>query len=286
MMLNPYHITGPATVSVSGGRSSGYMLWHILNAHDGKLPDNVIPVFANTGKEMPQTLDFLHDMERHWGVKVLWVEGSFSAKPYKAITKEVNYETASRDGRPFRELIEAKRYLPNRMARICTVEMKIKRIDDAATMCGLTGRRTEVLGMRADEPRRLRNPCGFEHTRKYPMAAAGVTRQTVHDWWANQPFNLNLPLLPDGSAPLGNCDFCFLKGIRKRVQIAQSNPELTHWWRERERETSQYRRDKGLKRDVYFENEWPVDRIIARASDERKQMELLDNSDIDCYCGD
>lgn len=58
-MSSPYRITGPAVVSFSGGRTSGYMLWHILDAHGGALPDDVKVVFCNTGKERPETLDFV-----------------------------------------------------------------------------------------------------------------------------------------------------------------------------------------------------------------------------------
>lgn len=54
-----YKLDDPAVVSFSGGRTSGYMLWHILNAHNGVMPDGVKVVFCNTGKERPETLDFV-----------------------------------------------------------------------------------------------------------------------------------------------------------------------------------------------------------------------------------
>ena len=53
--MNPYKINGPALISFSGGRTSGFMLWNILQAHNGKLPDDVYVTFANTGKEAPET---------------------------------------------------------------------------------------------------------------------------------------------------------------------------------------------------------------------------------------
>ena len=34
-MDNPYRLTGPAVVSFSGGRTSGMMLYHIIQAHGG-----------------------------------------------------------------------------------------------------------------------------------------------------------------------------------------------------------------------------------------------------------
>lgn len=73
-MTSPYLIEGPALISFSGGRTSGYMLWHILDAHGGALPADVHVCFANTGKEREETLRFVHDCETHWGVRIHWLE--------------------------------------------------------------------------------------------------------------------------------------------------------------------------------------------------------------------
>ena len=37
------------------------MLHNILDAYDGKLPEDGIVTFSNTGKEMPETLDFVKE---------------------------------------------------------------------------------------------------------------------------------------------------------------------------------------------------------------------------------
>ncbi len=60
-MLDPFLISGPAVISFSGGRTSAYMLWRILRAHGGALPDDVVVCFANTGREMSATLDFVRE---------------------------------------------------------------------------------------------------------------------------------------------------------------------------------------------------------------------------------
>ena len=39
MMNNPYFINEQAVISFSGGRSSAFMLYKILEAHNHKLPD-------------------------------------------------------------------------------------------------------------------------------------------------------------------------------------------------------------------------------------------------------
>ena len=47
--MNPYLITGPAQIGISGGRTSGHMVYKILEAHGGALPSDVHLFFQNTG---------------------------------------------------------------------------------------------------------------------------------------------------------------------------------------------------------------------------------------------
>ena len=45
---NPYRVPRPAFVSFSGGRTSAYMLKHIVDVYGGELPDDSAVVHANT----------------------------------------------------------------------------------------------------------------------------------------------------------------------------------------------------------------------------------------------
>ena len=108
--MNPYKIKGPALISFSGGRTSAFMLKQIIDAHGGTLPDDIYVTFANTGKEMPETLDFVQACSEHWGVKVHWLELEMADERPVYRTKEVTYETASRDGEPFAALIGRRSY--------------------------------------------------------------------------------------------------------------------------------------------------------------------------------
>ena len=99
MSASPYQIDGPALISFSGGRTSGFMLYQIIAAHSGALPDDVAVTFANTGKEREETLRFVHECETRWNVHVHWLE-----RTGKKQFVEVGHNNAARNGEPFAKL--------------------------------------------------------------------------------------------------------------------------------------------------------------------------------------
>jgi len=212
------------------------MLKHILDAHGGKLPDDVHVVFANTGKEMPQTLEFVAECGERWGVKITWLEYDSEAEDK---TREVTFSTASRNGEPFASLIRYVKYPPNPVARVCTFHLKVRRFEKFMARLGIE-EWNSVIGLRADEPRRVakqrrRNDTGGDRFfTTMPMAAAGATKEIVNEWWESQEFNLRLANI-GGVTPAGNCDLCFLKGKDTLVSLLREKPELATWWIEQER---------------------------------------------------
>ena len=101
--------------------------------------NDLIFMFANTGKEMPQTLDFVHDCDVNWNLGVVWIEYDKDTK-----FRIVNRETASEDGRPFTELIEKRSYLPNTVTRFCTSELKVKPMKKYLQSIGYKDRKSVV----------------------------------------------------------------------------------------------------------------------------------------------
>ena len=229
-MSNPFKITGPALVSFSGGRTSGYMLWHIIQAHGGVLPDDVHVVFANTGKEREETLRFVHECEIRWGIKIHWIEQSDrKAKSYNDRFIEVGYNSASRNGEPFRALIERKKYPPNSVMRFCTTELKIEPMKFFMKAQGYK-KWTNVVGLRADEAHRVARGISANDKGKdpwvsvFPLFEAGVTERNVRTWWSEQEFDLQL--LPFE----GNCDGCFLKARPKLMEVERTKAGTLQWW--------------------------------------------------------
>ena len=131
-MHDPFKITEPSVISFSGGRTSAYMLWRVLQAHGGKLPPDALVCFANTGKEDEATLEFVRDCSVNWGVKIHWIEYRHDEVGFA----EVDFDTASRDGEPFEALIRKVQFLPNSGMRICTTHLKIRPFRKYLGFCG------------------------------------------------------------------------------------------------------------------------------------------------------
>lgn len=228
-MSDPFRIAAPAIINVSGGRTSALMLRRTLDAHDGTLPDDVHPVFANTGMERPETLDFIAECESRWGVPIVWLERDGKGALHHRF-REVTYDTAARGGEPFAELIRDRQFLPNAVMRFCTEELKIHVARDYMLSRGYS-EWSSVLGLRRDEPARVarvRERSTGKVENLCPLYDAGVTKADVMAYWKTSDFDLRLR--PWES----NCDLCFMKGRPVRERIMRDHPELTAWWAEQE----------------------------------------------------
>jgi len=279
---NPYDIDLPAVVSFSGGRTSGYLLRHILDAKGGQ-PDDLAICFQNTGLEHYETYEFVHKCEENWGVNVVWLEYCLD-EDNKHATKIVDYETASRKGEPFTALIHKKQYLPNPVARICTANLKVRTAwRYLKELPGFQDGWTNCIGLRADEPRRvarLKSDSKLDEP-YFPLYHAGVTQEDVDAWWEGQPFNLTLP---GGGNGAGNCVGCFLKGGAKLENLMREMPEYFDWWREAERIPLKSKGGTGGK----FRVDRPSYEDIFQLT--RRQALLFDpnveDDTIPCFCAD
>lgn len=147
----------------------------------------------------------------------------------------VSYLTASRDGKPFRELIEKRKYLPNRVARFCTQDLKIRPMKKYCQKILGWDHWDNLVGIRYDEPRRWNKSKSVERNEVFgivhPLVDWKITKKDVLDYWDKMPFNLELKEYE------GNCDICFLKGKKKKQMIAREHPEKFDWWIKMEKET-------------------------------------------------
>jgi len=216
---------GNVLISFSGGRTSGFMLHQILDANGG-LPDRAKVTFANTGREMPETLDFVQECSDRWNVPITWLE--YAKHDGKVGFNVVNHNQASRDGEPFKLSLMSPKILPNVHRRFCTQELKVKTIKRYLVSIGWT-QWTQCIGIRADERRRVKSSTEKRWENWYPLYDAGATKQTVMDFWGKQSFDLRL-FGNKGSTPKGNCDGCFLKSEATLAMMWREHPDRMQWW--------------------------------------------------------
>lgn len=278
--MSPFEILEPTCISFSGGRTSAYMLWRVLEENNGKLPDDAVVCFANTGKEEEATLRFVDRCSKEWNVPIVWLE-YVDAEESKDRWKKVTFETASRNGEPFEAVIRKKSYLPNPVTRFCTIEMKIRTIANYLLHVGMCEKRSHGehmswVGIRADEPRRAAK---IQRDRT-PLVSAGITKQDVGDFWKKQNFDLELPNF-NGVTYHGNCDLCFLKGESQTRSLIAERPERALWWAKMEAlalaskpDGARFRKDRDSYQAMY-----------EYAKNQVPMFEQADES-IDCFCGD
>jgi|GEM_PF-6868923 len=125
MAIDPFKVDGPTCISLSGGRTSGYMLHRILQSNGG-LPDGSMVLFCNTGKEEEATLRFVRDMAEHWQVSVTWLEyrigGQFQVVTFDAASMEAMSKAAVRFA-----LADAKTDITALAARVAELESELER---------------------------------------------------------------------------------------------------------------------------------------------------------------
>lgn len=280
-MLDPFKIDGNTCISLSGGRTSAYLLHRALQSNGG-LPDGTLVLFCNTGKEEEATLRFVRDIAEHWQVPVTWLEyrlgGSFQV---------VDFDTASRSGEPYEQVIQQRNgVLPNLRARYCSSEMKTRTMHRYLRSLGWTDWET-MIGIRADEPRRAAkfrfNPhpeTKAEYVR-VPLVDAFVSARDVGEFWQAQPFDLALPNIK-GKTMHGNCDLCFLKPAAQVLSLIQEKPERAVWWAEQEQKAEGVAHGDGAR----FRNDRASYAQMAAFADQQTDMFDQDEEAIACFCGD
>lgn len=278
--MNPFRLDGPTCVSFSGGRTSAYMLRRILDAHGGAMPEDAHVLFANTGKERLETLDFVHECETRWNVRVRWLEAEIThgnAGKLRHGFREASYATASRNGEPFEAMIRARSFLPNPVMRACTTELKIRPMKAFAMSVGFD-HWTNAIGLRADEPRRVAKttaPTVDRWENACPLAAAGVTLADVSAFWSASPFDLQL------QPHEGNCDLCFLKGRSKIDRLIRARPQLADWW------ISMEALPFGKGTDARFRHDRPSYAAMRDRIERTPLLPMFDDEDaLPCACTD
>lgn len=271
--------------SLSGGKTSSYIAKHypaninifsLVRTNDKKLlfPDAKVRqiVSDRIGKEFVGTLEMdeiiytMLDLEQFIGYGINWISP-----------------------KTFEEVLEGHGgYLPNKMSRFCTVDMKVKPIaqwlhDTGATPCKMR------IGFRANEMRRAKNMIerqldGIEYFKfkvgekngrnqwkekeyrvtEFPLIEDGIYKDTIEEYWKDKPVRF---------AEFNNCVGCFHRSEIFLKHMSNKAPKQFQWFVDQETKA------KGtFKTGVTYE----------RIKNHKTQLDLFDDDFNDCdsgYCG-
>lgn len=168
------------------------------------MPGDIV-LFCDTGREHPKTYKFINDFEAFENIPVIRLSYPGGWEQF-LIDKGYNY-------------------LPNRTARNCTKELKVRTARKYLLSIGVKECQN-FIGFRADEKRRVDN-YDQRYVKYYPVFSLytkGIDNQKVNDYWSKKPYTLEIPHI------LGNCDCCFLKGKNAIIKILKVYPELADKW--------------------------------------------------------
>ena len=247
--------------SISGGQSSAYvaanypahfLLFALVCVEDRSLTPKdaglVKQVSDKIGREFIGTVEddtILHtilDLEQYLGQRIDWVAGE-----------------------PFEKVIDSKGgYLPNKMARYCTTEMKLRplfrfwrdNIKEPVTTqigfrCGESSRAETMLD-KCNEDGLLgfkdivgktkdgRNKWATTFWQKpaFPMLEDGIRKDHVIEYWKDKPVRF---------AERNNCIGCFWRGPMLLRKMADTHPDKYAWFAKQEESGNRWRSDCTYK---------------------------------------
>jgi hypothetical protein len=207
-------------VSFSGGETSGFMAqW--IKKHLEDSYDRVVYVFANTGLENEQTLEFVQQCDDYWKLNVQWVEAAVNFGERKGTGYWLtNFDYAKRNGEPFEAIIQ-KYGIPNQAFPHCTRELKQAPIKAFAKDWFDGEKYDTAIGIRIDEVDRI-NAKAKEMRFIYPLIKQDMipaTKPMINFFWKQMHFRLEL------KGYQGNCTTCWKKADKKLFQIYKENPK-------------------------------------------------------------
>ena len=276
--------------SLSGGKTSSYIaanypadydVFSLVRIEDKKamFPDKKIrqqiedriqaPFIATAEDDM--IVYTMLDLEQFIGRKITWVTG----KTFDDITTRKD-----------------KVYLPNKVQRFCTVEMKIEPM--FYWWAENIGEPIEMrIGFRANETRRAKNmldrcnskglsefKATFEKHKdgrnkweniayqkpSFPLINANIYKDTIEQFWLDKPVRF---------AYMNNCVGCFHKSPLLLRKMWDKHPSKLEWFAKRERESTN-------------NANWRSDMSYDEIKKWNSQFELFDDDFNECdsgYCG-
>lgn len=263
-------------ISFSGGETSAYMCWRLMEGFKSRFQIRVS--FANTGLENEETLEFVQKCDEAFGLNVEWIEAVIEPGTGTR-SRRVDFHSASRNGEPFEALI--KKYgIPNQTFPSCTRELKTAAMRHYRkdwwpywTAIGIRWDEFDRRSVNADANRLI-----------YPLIEWKIQKADVNRFWAAMPFRLNL------KGYEGNCKTCWKKSDLKLATIAAEHPDRFDFFRRMESQYEYYRPESQPNRTLparFFRGHKTVNDITAmsltlekRPKDDRNETTSIRQIDI------
>lgn len=214
------------------------MAYHIHNSEKYK-DYNKAYVFANTGMERPETIDFLKNIEKIWGIPLTLIEGTYSNLMGVGVDyKVVDWESLDMQAKVFEGCIMHMNKgsfdgLPNQEAPYCSERMKTIPCNKFAKDIFNGEKFIRAIGFRREDmPKRISWPeIKEDKTRIFPLLTdfyEPIGLLELNAWWNIQPFQLGI------NSKLGNCELCWKKSDKNLVEVIRNGTRFVEWWKKME----------------------------------------------------
>jgi len=243
--------------SFSGGRTSAYLCTRLLEMFPR---ERLRFVFMDTGAEYPATYDFIRQVDAHLGLDLVCLWGDSSTPMGAGVEpRVVPIGGLRQDLAPFRSLC-GKYGTPTVKIPACTSRLKERTFRKYATRTFGADRYVAWIGVRADEPRRL-GKVGDSPYMRFLAEIDDATKQDVLDYWADMPFDLQIPEW------LGNCVFCVKKSNAKLALAAREEPRMAGEWAALLADAPDRLKGEGLTSENVYRQNRTLAEVLAQFAD-------------------
>ena len=228
-------------LGISGGKDSAALAIYMRD----KVPEMEY-FFADTGAELPETLEFVDLMEDYLGKEIIRINA----------------------GRDFDYYLKLhSNYLPSAQQRWCTINLKLKPFEDFAGDDSIVS----YVGIRADEPQREGYISSKSNiTTRFPFKEDGLVRDDIIRILDES--GLGLPKYYDWRSRSG-CYFCFYQRKIEWIGLHENHPELF----EAAKKYEKYDAATG-KRYTWSQGE-SLDEVLARKDEIKAKFVLISNKE-------
>jgi hypothetical protein len=265
-------------VLISGGRSSAFMARHIQTSKKYDEFEKLY-CFCNTGQERPQTIDFLKNIVKYWGIDLNIVEGVYSQEMGVGVrSKVVDFDSMDMTGRVFSEAIASVNKnkwigVPSSVTPYCSEFLKTRVSHDFAKKIFKTTNYIKAIGYRKEDiPKRVTiYELQQDEKRIAPLLTdfeVIIGKKEISEFFSKEKFKLEI------DSKFGNCELCWKKSKNNLIEVIKFGTRFIDW----------HKKEEERYGNMFFrENLSILDLVkIAESGTQTKMFE--EEEDDNCVC--